>query len=312
MGVSMGSIHRRLVTLGQEGLFKEMASPDQRRLAEIAVQVMSDDGSGRAFAHPVMCLTTLPYRAQPERDAWFRTNGPATLTISPTPDRHNRYYGVPYGSKARLILLFLQTEAMRSNSRQIELGQSMRGWLTRMGVAIGGKNLAEVRAQAQRIERSLISVTFDEPSGRVASWQDTIIRGSFQGGAESEILAVEVSESFFRALKERPVPVLEAAIRSLGEQPVALDIYLWLAYRLHALEAPICLSWPALFAQFGGGFALMRQWKPKFLRHFEAATAAYPAAETEVMDAGIRLHPSPPPTGPGRFRPIAAPAEKGV
>jgi hypothetical protein len=109
-----------------------------------------------------------------------------------------------------------------------------------------------VRAQAKRIERSLISVSFEEASG-VVSWQDTIVRGSFQGGAENEIMAVELSETFFKAIKDRPVPVSEAAIRALGEQSLAIDLYLWLAYRLHVLERPISLSWAALHSQFGGG-----------------------------------------------------------
>ena len=58
MGFQMGSIHRRLEELGQERLLLETASPEERRLAEIAYAVMSDDRGDRAFAHPVMCLTT--------------------------------------------------------------------------------------------------------------------------------------------------------------------------------------------------------------------------------------------------------------
>jgi hypothetical protein len=300
----MGTIHRRLEELGQERLLLETAFRDERRLAEIAFAVMSDDRGERAFAHPVMCLTTLPHRGRPPREVWIRTNGPATLTIQPTSDRHGQYFGVPYGSKARLILLFLQTEAVKSCSRQVELGHSMRAWLTRMGVAIGGKNLAEVRAQARRIERSLISVSFDELSG-VVSWQDTIVRGSFQGSSDGEILAVELSETFFKAIKERPVPVSEAAIRALGEQSLAIDLYLWLAYRLHVLERPISLSWTALHAQFGGGVQLVKHWKPKFLRSFAAAAAAYPAARTDLTTHGVRLYPSPSPTGPTRLRGIS-------
>jgi hypothetical protein len=299
----MSNIHRRLEQLGQERLLLETGSPDERRLAEIACAVLSDERGERAFAHPVMCLTTLPHRSRPVREVWIRNNGPATLTIQPTSDRHGQYYGVPYGSKARLILLFLQTEAVKSASRQIELGQSMRAWLLRMGVAIGGKNLAEVRAQAKRIERSLISVSFEHGTG-VANWQDTIVRGSFQGGKDGEILAVEISETFYKAIKDHPVPVSEAAIRALGEQSLAIDLYLWLAYRLHALDQPIALSWAALHAQFGGGVQLIKHWKPKFLRSLASALAAYPAASAEVTGHGVRLHPSPAPIGPTRLRSI--------
>jgi hypothetical protein len=301
----MASIHRRLEQLGQERLlFGTGTMDEERRLAEIACAVMSDERGERAFAHPVMCLTTLPHRSRPVREVWIRSNGPATLTIQPTSDRHGQYFGVPYGSKARLILLFLQTEAVKSASRQIELGQSMRAWLSRMGVAIGGKNLAEVRAQARRIERSLISVSFEQGSG-VTNWQDTIVRGSFQGGKDGEILAVEISESFYRAIKDHPVPVSEAAIRALGEQSLAIDLYLWLAYRLHVLDRPVALSWAALHAQFGGGVQQVKHWKPRFLRNLAAAMAAYPAAKAEVTKQGVRLHPSPAPTGPARLRNVA-------
>jgi hypothetical protein len=34
--------------------------------------------------------------------------------------------GVPFGAHARLILLFLQTEALRTGSREVELGASLR------------------------------------------------------------------------------------------------------------------------------------------------------------------------------------------
>jgi hypothetical protein len=279
----MASIHRRLEQLGQERLlFGTGTMDEERRLAEIACAVMSDERGERAFAHPVMCLTTLPHRSRPVREVWIRSNGPATLTIQPTSDRHGQYFGVPYGSKARLILLFLQTEAVKSASRQIELGQSMRAWLSRMGVAIGGKNLAEV-----------------------TNWQDTIVRGSFQGGKDGEILAVEISESFYRAIKDHPVPVSEAAIRALGEQSLAIDLYLWLAYRLHVLDRPVALSWAALHAQFGGGVQQVKHWKPRFLRNLAAAMAAYPAAKAEVTKQGVRLHPSPAPTGPARLRNVA-------
>ena len=51
------------------------------------------------------------------------------------------FVGVPFGSRARLILLYLQTQALRSRSREVELGRSMREWLRRMGIAQGGKSI---------------------------------------------------------------------------------------------------------------------------------------------------------------------------
>jgi hypothetical protein len=61
--------------------------------------------------------------------------------------------GVPYGSRARLILLYLQTEAVRMNCREVELGRSLHAWLCRLEIPIGGKQMASVRDQAGRISR---------------------------------------------------------------------------------------------------------------------------------------------------------------
>src|ERR687894_350199 len=59
--------------------------------------------------------------------------------------------GIPYGSIARMILLYLQTQAVRTQSREVELGASMNAWLGAMGIPVGGKTYQVVREQAQRI-----------------------------------------------------------------------------------------------------------------------------------------------------------------
>jgi Plasmid encoded RepA protein len=292
----MGSLHRRLEQQGQQALLLEASDKTARRLIEIATGVLADDGDDHVFTHPVLCLTILPHRARPEHEIWKRVNGPYTLMVQPTADHDGTYYGVPHGSKARLILLYLQTEAVKTNSRMIELGTSMRRWLRNMGVTITGPNYQEVRRQAQKIERALVSFTFTGGDATV-SWQDTIIRGSFERPCSDEVRTVELSESFFKSITERPVPVCEAAIRLLGERCMALDLYLWLAYRLHSLQRPTMVSWTSLHSQFGAATRLLKHFKPHFAREIEAALAAYPDARVDLHEDGIRLHPSPSPTG---------------
>jgi hypothetical protein len=292
----MGSLHRRLEQHGQQALLLEAPSKTARKLIEIATGVLADDGDDRVFTHPVLCLTILPHRARPQREIWRRVNGPYTLMVQPTADHDGAYHGVPHGSKARLILLYLQTEAVKTNSRVIELGTSMRRWLRSMGVTITGPNYQEVRRQAQKIERALVSFSF-VGEGASVSWQDTIIRGSFERPCSDEVRTVELSESFFKSITERPVPVCEAAIRLLGERCMALDLYLWLAYRLHSLQRPTVVSWTSLHSQFGAATRLLKHFKPHFAREIDAALAAYPDARVDLTEDGIRLQPSPPPTG---------------
>ena len=89
-----------------------------------------------------------------------------------------------------------------------------------------------------------------------------------------------LDEDFYRALSEHPVPVSESALRAIGPRSMVIDIYIWLAYRLHALRRDIEVGWPALYAQFGAGFGTIRRFRQHFLECLALAVAAYPEARS--------------------------------
>jgi hypothetical protein len=76
---------------------------------------------------------------------------------------------------------------------------------------------------------------------------------------------------------------------------MALDIYVWLAYRLHVLQKPLPITWAALHGQFGASYKHIRQFKPEFLIALEFATAVYPEASVTINEGGIIMIPSRPP-----------------
>ena len=131
-------------------------SDDDRRVLEIAAAFMGDERAATArFLYSGWCLTSLPHRRIPDADAWRLDNGGVTLLVEPgrriLKSGADTFCGVPYGATARLILIFLQSEALRNNSRQVELGTSMRRWLGKLGKEVGGKTAKLVRDQALRI-----------------------------------------------------------------------------------------------------------------------------------------------------------------
>ena len=65
---------------------------------------------------------------------------------------------------------------------------------------------------------------------------------------------VVLDQTFFDALRDHPVPLLETAIRELRDRSLSLDIYVWLAWRLHNLEWQLPIRWAAVHQQFGAGF----------------------------------------------------------
>jgi hypothetical protein len=79
------------------------------------------------------CQAALPHKRLPDADGWHVQSDRVSLIVEPGM-RLGRTgtlepVGVPYGSRARLILIYLQSEAIRTQSRDITLGRNLRGWL---------------------------------------------------------------------------------------------------------------------------------------------------------------------------------------
>jgi hypothetical protein len=168
-----------------------------------------------------------------------------------------------------------------------------------MGVSNGGKNYQMVREQSRRL--SLCRLTFY----RVEDNATTITNGSFvrdailptKEGAQLSLWreTIRLDEGFYQSLIEHPLPVREAAIREIGHRSMALDVYVWLAYRLHRLTKPTSVSWKALYDQFSGSFQRIRKFREQFREPLALALAAYPEANLDIEEKGVRMNPSAPP-----------------
>ena len=293
----MARVHQLLLFEGRGSALEQAASKVERRVVDLAAAFLGEEQVDIAYTHPGICLTVLPHRATKPDEVWSRANAHAGLEVHPLRDETGDYRGVPYGPKARLILLFLQTEALKTRSRFVELGRSMRQWLLSMGVRDCGANYRTVLDQAERIEHCVLRFRYYGRDGETR-WQDSIVRGAFRPFTDGGDRVVELSEGFYDALTRHPVPICEQAIRLLADTCMPLDLYLWLAYRLHSLDSAKTISWEALHLQFGAGTRLLKHFKPRLVRDLEVATAVYPDAHVEVMEAGLRIRPSPPPVPP--------------
>jgi hypothetical protein len=303
----MAEIHDLLRLHGSEQALKMAGSARNRRLTRIAQEILQEESQALGITYSGFCMTALPHKRLADEEIWCRTTRTISLLIEPVrvhAASEPRYLGVPYGSRARLILLYLQTEAVRNNSREVELGRSMRDWLQRMDIGIGGKTYKDVREQAARIGACRLTFKWSAADGRMSAWDhDHIIKGGFafhelegddrQGSLWNE--TVRLGETFFEELQRHPVPIFEPAIRHIANQSLTIDIYIWLAYRLHVLERPTPISWSSLREQFGAGYATVRSFRQRFLQGLELAMAVYPQARVDADTKGLLLYPSPPP-----------------
>src|SRR3954453_18143837 len=292
----MAQIHRLIIDYGIEETRRQAISKHDRLVIETAHRVLSDDAEKIGFTYSGFALTSLPHKPQSEL-VWRREGHNLTLLLESGRDRMGKAVGLPYGSYARFILLFLQSQAVKTGSREIELGRSMRVWLGTMELSIGGTTYRMVSEQARRISHCRLQF-FGQKDGK-----EIMRHGGFVDGAISMVDVeqptlwqdrVLLNEEFYRALRDHPVPVSESALRAIGPRSMVIDVYIWLAYRLHALKADVEVSWLALHGQFGAGYQLLRKFRMHFIECLELALAAYPDARVSIGDKGVTLHPSRP------------------
>jgi len=300
----MGTVHDILEAKGRQATLQ---LDFDRQVVEAAATYMADEDGGIGFLYSGWCQAALPHRRLPDSKGWQVSGDRYCLIVEPGmrrgPAGEPVHIGVPFGSRARLILIYLQSEALRTGSREVVLGKSLRDWMSRMGIPVGGKNLGIVREQTERISRCRL--TFEVRQGnRIGLANQNIMDSAIflepdEDEAQGTLFAqtARLSEPFFEGLKKHPVPIEEAAIGAISNNSMAIDIYVWLAYRLHSLSKPTPLSWRALKTQFGTGFAAMNNFKTKFLPNLRLALAVYPEAQVDEDDAGrgLVLHPSRPP-----------------
>lgn len=302
----MGAVHDLIEARGKQGALEAGL---ERSLVEVAANYLSDEDTGLGFAYSGWAQCALPHKKLADDAHWGITSEKVRLVVEPgrrpvEGTEELEWIGVPYGSHARLILLYLQTEALRTQSREVELGRSLREWLGKLGISVGGMTGRSVRDQAERISRCRLTFHLSGIGASGLVNQNIVDRALFieeSGGGRQGRLNLEtakLSEGFFEQLKKHPVPLEEAAIKALSNNAPALDAYLWLAYRLHALKTDRLVTWVALKGQFGSGFVKLAQFKYKFQSTLQLATAVYPAARIEVTPAGVILKPSRPPVSP--------------
>lgn len=297
----MENIHQTIFDLGIEQARRQALTSLERQMVETAYTVMSDEDQQFGIVHAGFAMSSLPHKETKEH-TWIRHGNGVKLRVESGRDQHEQYVGLPYGVTARMILIYLQSRAVAERTREIELGKSMYSWLNRMGIPLGGKTYARVREQAKRL--SYCHLTFfraDPAGGEPALRNGAFVRDAIptqsrqslgQGSLWRETVILE--ETFYQSLIEHPLPVREAAISSLSGRSVAIDVYIWLSYRLYQLKRATPISWAALMAQFGYNYNDLRNFKTEFKGPLQLALAAYEGAKVEIAPAGVILYPSPP------------------
>lgn len=287
----------------------EGATPRERTRAEQRVEVthelMSELPAAEdlSFLHSGLCQVGLPHSRPADNNAlWHRQSGRFSLMVQPgviEADGVPRYVGVPFGPKARLIMIHLQTEGLKS--RTVNLGGSFSAFMRSLGLAVTGGTrgtIGAVREQALRIAQCRFTMQWEEANsageGRTIIANTSIVDGLelWQSGGQQWAETVELSERFHAHLKEHAVPLDKRGIAHLSANSLGLDLYALLAYRLPKLERDLHLRWIALQSQIGSAERTTNTLAQRIREVMPDVLTAYPHANVEITSHGLLLKPS--------------------
>lgn len=248
------------------------------------------------FMARAMVQATLPHR-KVDSTYFERRNGAFTLSMQALPK-----IGLPYGALPRLLLAWTTTEAVKTKSRELELGDSMSAFMAELGLtATGGKSgsITRLKNQTRRLFTATVAASYEDENhiedmgyrlaDRSVLWWHS--KDPEQVGLWKS--TVTLSEQFFNEVIDRPVPIDMRAMKALKQSPMALDIYTWLTYRMSYLKRPTVIPWDAVATMFGSNYKQLKHFKQAFTEELRRVMVVYPQVRVDVTDNGLMVKPSP-------------------
>lgn len=277
----------------------EITPAAERLIAEsLAIEAESAQEAGAlGFMARALIQATLPHK-QVKGTEFERRNGNFTLSLL-APSK----VGLPFGTIPRLLLAWLSTEAVRTQSRELELGDSMAAFMRELGLTPrGGErgDITRLKNQTTRLFSATITAIYADGAKTAILNRSIADRSVLWWHAKNPEQAalwtstVTLSEQFFAEVVAHPIPIDLRALKALRRSPLALDVYCWLTHRASYAKRPSTIPWQALAAQFGSDYARLRDFRAAFLAELHKVATVYSGAQFEVTEAGLVVKPSLP------------------
>jgi hypothetical protein len=288
-----------------------ITGPD-KKLIDAAAEIATLPPESMAFTHAVLCQVGLP-RSKVEGRDFMRQSGAAWVNIEAgylDEGRGPVLQPIPYGVMPRLSLAWVSTFAVRNKEREIKIGDSAGEFLGLMGMDGQGARYATLRKQMHALAACRLQLGF---KGRTYNGQpveqfDAWLANGNSGQRALWPGTMLLSESYYNSLIESAVPLDNRALMALKGSALALDVYAWLAHRLHRIAGRgVTLHWKSLreqFAQEYKGKDPDKDFKKEFVPTLRKVLAVYPQAKVKPVTGGVLLLGSPPPI-PFKGGPVA-------
>lgn len=268
------------------------------------------DDDSLAFIHKFLVTGAFPHSEQ-EDDFYSIVNGKNAIWVKGGSDVNPETgeeikYGIPYGTLPRLISAWITTEAYRTKTRKIQLGLSLSHFLRELDLDIsGGKNgtIRRVKNQLQRLchcEIGYKTKIEEEEKIRYQSSHYKLIAGEefwdWKTPNQTELFGSHIllTQDFFSKLMEKPVPVDMRALKALKSSALALDLYMWLTYRVSYLDGYTELNWDQVMNQLGAEYNETKQFARKARKYLKTIKAFWPDLNYKTPYGRLRIEESSP------------------
>ena len=208
------------------------------------------------FMARLLALCSLPRTNPGNRLRYVRQNGPYSLVMTA-----GGKTGLPFGNVPRLLLAWVCTEAVRTQSRELVLGASLSEFMRKLGMQDDSGSTrgdrTRLRNQMDRLFHASVQLIYEDERGKASVSSFVADRTELWWDPrqpdertlwESKI---RLGEDFFQEIIRHPVPLDINILKALKRSSLGLDLYLWVTYRTFSLKRPMRLSWPRLYRQFG-------------------------------------------------------------
>lgn len=258
--------------------------------------------------HSVLAICGLPYRRVPiETREFERKQGNMALDVSAGFLRNDKGENIqqplPFGPKARLILMHLCSESIRNKSATIDLNDSFTGFVRELGFNDSGGPrgaLTAFKQQLNALAACTMKVSVWQPGVGVRSERITPIK-SFDLWLSENLhqralwpSSLTFSLDFYESLKAHALPVNIRAVRAFANSARTLDAYYWLGYRVTRLRTAQSISWDALSEQFRGGYTRQRDFRASFAADLQDIKEIFPKLPVTASEHGIIMLPAGP------------------
>ncbi len=181
------------------------------------------------FMARLMVLCSLPRTNPGDRKEYKRANGPFTLYMQSGPGNK-----LPFGNLPRLLLAWVCTETVRTQSRELVLGSSLAKFMRTLGVySSDGKTYTRLRNQMDRLFNAHVSLIYEDERGKATVNSLIARRTEFWWNPkrpdESTLWEskIELGEDFFSEIISHPVPIDMNTLKALKRSSLGIDLYLW-------------------------------------------------------------------------------------